>query len=166
MGIIKALSRRPGFEYARRSPSVESVYRRPGLLRQESLVLFLLQFTHSQLWRCSGLLPCPLLHTPLHYPVACLESANVSLKFCRYHPVCPSLYAFLHREPEGISNTVFDFEMRTTCCGHKNDASSMKLLPDNSRNLTWQVHPFIFIQQAFVTQLFIKQSVIFYTAYP
>lgn len=34
VGIIKAMSRWPGFEYARRSPSVESVYRRPGLLRQ------------------------------------------------------------------------------------------------------------------------------------
>ena len=33
-GLIKAMSRRPGFEYAKRSPSVESVYRRPGLIRQ------------------------------------------------------------------------------------------------------------------------------------
>lgn len=32
-GLIKAMSRRPGFEYAKRSPSVESVYRRPGLIR-------------------------------------------------------------------------------------------------------------------------------------
>lgn len=30
VGIIKAMSRWSGFEYARRSPSVESLYRRPG----------------------------------------------------------------------------------------------------------------------------------------
>lgn len=43
-GIIKAMSRSLGFEYARRSQSVESVYRQPDVIRQRSPML-LLQFT-------------------------------------------------------------------------------------------------------------------------
>lgn len=109
VGIIKAVSCRAGFEYARRSPGVECVYRRPGLLKQESLLLLLLlQFTHSQLSDAALVSwPRPLLHTSLHYPRARLESANVCLK-CRYRPVCPSLSVclFSSGNQRKFSNTV------------------------------------------------------------
>ena len=90
MGIIKAMSRWPGFEYARRSPSVEPIYRQPGLLRRDRLVLFLLQFTDSQLWS-------PALSSPPHTSCIILKLVLQRLTSSSrvvFITLCPSLSVF------------------------------------------------------------------------
>lgn len=102
--LIKAMPRRRGSEYARRSPSVESVYRWPGLFRQESSVLSCSEFTHWYRWCCCALLPFSSLHTSLHYPQACLESTNNPLKYHCYHAVSITVIFFFFPPQETREN--------------------------------------------------------------
>lgn len=98
------MSHRPGFEYARRSQSVESVYRRPSLLRQESLVLLLLQFIRSQLWR--SLASCPVLSST---PLSIIHSSSQELwsfpqvSLSNYVSIAARFFRS-QKKPEGISN--------------------------------------------------------------
>ncbi len=111
MEIIKTASCWPGLEHARRSPSVESVYRRPGFLRRESLVPFLRQFRHSQLWRFSGPLPCRPLCGVLRLVSKLLTFSRVwFLSLCWF--ITCLFFPQKTRDFQTVSQK-FDFEMQT-----------------------------------------------------